>query len=64
MTCLWEAVCCQIIHVFLKRKKKGKKDNQFYCVDCLPANPPDIFSAGMGIWVRLSRFVLGAVALR
>lgn len=61
MTCLWEVVCCQIIYVYLKKKKK---ENKFYCAHCLLANPPDICPAGMGIWVRLSRFVFGVVALR
>lgn len=61
MTCLWEATYRQIIHIFsLKKWKRGKK--QFQCVQCLPTNPPDISSAGMGIWVRLSRSVFGVIS--
>lgn len=54
MTCLWEAVCCQITQFcFLEKKKKS-----------LPVSPPDISPAGMEIWVRLNRFVFGVVAPR
>lgn len=44
--------------------KKNKKEKQFHCVHCLPANPPDISPAWMGMWVRLNRFVFGVVTPR
>lgn len=46
----------------LKKWKRGGKKKHFQCVQGLPTNPPDISSAGMGIWVRLSSSVFGGVS--
>lgn len=62
MTCLWEAIYCRIIHLSSQKTEKRGKKKHFQCVQGLPTNPPDISSAGMGIWVRLSSSVFGGVS--
>ena len=62
MTCLWEAMFCQIMHLSQKMEERKEKKKPFQCVQCLPTNPPNISSAEMGIWVRLSRSVFGVVS--
>ena len=61
MTCLWEAMYCQIIYLLRKNGKEGE-EKKAVLVCCLPTNLPDVFSAGMGIWVRLSRSLFGVVS--